>query len=90
VYAVLQCVAVCCSVLQCVAVCCSVLQCVAVCCSVYRVRDVQYDTSIVCSVAVCCSVLQCVAIRHLSIVYAIRHLYCMQGHLQFSFNKLEF
>jgi len=57
-YAVLQCVAVCCSVLQCVAVCCSVLQCVAVCCSVYRVRDVQYDTSIVCSVAVCCSVLQ--------------------------------
>jgi len=29
--ALLQCVAVCCSVLQCVAVCCSVLQCVAEC-----------------------------------------------------------
>jgi len=34
--AVVQCVAVCCSMLQCVAVCCSVLQCVAVCCSVLQ------------------------------------------------------
>jgi len=31
--ALLQCVAVCCSVLQCVAVCCSALQRLAVCCS---------------------------------------------------------
>ena len=45
-YAVLQCVAVCCSVLQCVAVCCSVLQCVAVCCSMLHY------------VAACCNGLQ--------------------------------
>jgi len=41
--ALLQCVAVCCSVLQCVAVCCSVLQCSAMC----------FSTRVV-----CCSTLQ--------------------------------
>ena len=34
--ALLQCVAVCCSVLHSVAVCCSVLQCVAACCSMLQ------------------------------------------------------
>jgi len=51
--AVLQCVAVCCSLLQCVAVCCSASQSVAVCCSVLQ------------SVAVCCSMLHmCPAVGH--------------------------
>ena len=62
-FALLQCVAVCCSVLQCVvrrerqlallqgvAVCCNVLECVAVCCRVLQ------------GVAGCCSVLQSVAV----------------------------
>ena len=65
--AVLQCVAVCCSILlQCVTVCCSVLQCVAVCCSVLQV-SMAIIRLLCCSVlqcvAVCYSVLQCVAVR---------------------------
>jgi len=58
--AMLQCVAVCCSVLQCAAVCCSVLQCVAVCCSVLQCAAVC--CSVLQSVAVCCSLLQCAAV----------------------------
>ena len=37
-FAVVEFVAVCCSVLQCVAVCCSVLQYIAVCCSMLQTR----------------------------------------------------
>ena len=58
--ALLQCVAVCCSVVQCGAVWCSVLQCVAVCCSVLQCGAVW--CSVLQCVAVCCSVLQCVAV----------------------------
>jgi len=60
--AVLQRVAVCCSVWQCVwhhvSVCCSVLQCLTECCSVLQ------------CVAVCCSVLQCVPVDEACMVDA--------------------
>jgi len=65
--ALLQCVAVCCSVLQCVAVCCNVWQCVAVCCNVWHTDlcgVIVSNCSIALllsrsafNVAVCCSVL---------------------------------
>ena len=81
--AVLQSIAVYCSLLQCVAVRCSTLQCVAVCCSVLQYiavycRVLQYAT-ICCSVlqsvlqsvsvsfSVCCKVFQCVAVCTLDI-----------------------
>jgi len=63
--AVVQCVAVCCSVLQCIAVRCSVLQCAAVCCSVLQSGVVKfvvgYSWGLVessCCDVVCYSVLQ--------------------------------
>ena len=56
-FAVVEFVAVCCSVLLCVAVCCSILQCVAVCC-----RRERLPRLVVCRGRVCCSVLQCVAV----------------------------
>ena len=63
VYAVLQCVAVCCSVLQCVAGCCRVLQCVAMCLySLGRGIKCMPCCSVFQCVAVCCRVLQCVAV----------------------------
>jgi len=75
--AILQCVAVCCSVSQCVAVCCSVvpcraiLQCVAVCCSVSQC------VAVCCSVLPCRAILQCVVIAILCSNYtAGAALYC--------------
>jgi len=66
--AVLQCVALRCSMLQCVAVACGALQCVAVCCNCSRLRvsarNNAQDSS--CSVfqcvSACCSMVQCVAV----------------------------
>jgi len=52
--ALLQCVAVCCSILQCVVVCCSVLQCVAMVRRNITYPYVHHDC-----VAVRCSALQC-------------------------------
>ena len=82
--AVLQCVAVWCSVVQCGAVWCSVVQCVAVWCNVLQC-GVVYCSVLPC-VAESCSVLQCVAMWCIVLSYT----HCgTSDHAQQGINTLQ-